>query len=93
MLSASYDAISPLAFPRQTVTNNHVCWKQAIGTGAVYLDLFSAVSDKKKCRNPTTLLPLQRQQQPRTVSVRCPRISVDFLSHSEKKLRFKNLST
>ena len=52
MLSASSNATPLFALTRRTVTNKHVYWKQAIETGAMYLDFFSAPTNKKKVQNP-----------------------------------------
>lgn len=47
-----------------TVTNNHVYRKQAIETGAMYLDLFSTSTNKKSAETlPLPLLQQQQQQQ------------------------------
>ena len=71
MVSSSYIDNTLFALTRRTVTNKHVYWKQAIETGAMYLDFFSAPTNKKKCRIPNTQLQLQ-QLQPRRVFTLMP---------------------
>lgn len=53
MLSASYitPPPPPFALTCLTVTNNHIYWKQAIEMGAMYLDLFSTLTNTRSTNN------------------------------------------
>jgi len=41
----------PFALTCLTVTNNHIYWKQAIEMGAMYLDLFSTLTNTRSTNN------------------------------------------
>lgn len=77
---------------RQTVPNN-VYWKQAIENWGYELGTYSLPRLTKKVQKPTRSTTTTTATATEEGFPKHSPISVDFLSHVEKFLRFENLSS